>query len=200
MNNWVHLCIDMQRMFAEDTPWHVPWMANVSNEILELVERFPERTIFTRFIPPERATDMPGMWRPYYEKWHEMTRAVLAPELLNIVPSLARLAPPARIFDKMTYSPWTSGRLHQALMEDKVHTLAITGGETDVCVLAAAIGGVDLGYKVIILKDAVCSGADETHDATLELLGGRFSAQVEILTTADFIALAKKLNSFCPSR
>lgn len=188
MNRWIHLCIDMQRMFAEDTPWHVPWMANVSDEILEVAERFPERTIFTRFIPPERSTEMQGMWRLYYEKWHEMTRAVLAPDLLGIVPGLARLAPPARIFDKMTYSPWTSGQLHRALVVDKIDTLVITGGETDVCVLAAAIGGIDLGYRVIILKDAVCSGADETHDATLELLGGRFTAQVEILKTAEFIA------------
>jgi len=69
-----------------------------------------------------------------------------------------------------------------------VDTVVITGGETDVCVLAAVIGGVELGYKVILLKDAVCSGADNTHDAALELLGGRFSAQVEIVKTADFIA------------
>jgi nicotinamidase-related amidase len=32
-----------------------------------------------------------------------------------------------------------------------------------------------LGYKVILLEDAVCSGADETHDASLKLLGDRFS-------------------------
>jgi len=25
-SRWIHLCIDMQRMSAEDTPWHVPWM------------------------------------------------------------------------------------------------------------------------------------------------------------------------------
>jgi hypothetical protein len=25
----VHLCIDMQQMFSEPTPWHVPWMKRV---------------------------------------------------------------------------------------------------------------------------------------------------------------------------
>lgn len=131
---------------------------------------------------------MPGMWKSYYEKWEEMTRGVLETQLLDVVPDLAHLVPPARIFDKMTYSPWTSGELHSALAKDGVDTVVITGGETDVCVLAAVIGGVELGYKVILLKDAVCSGADNTHDAALELLGGRFSAQVEIVKTADFIA------------
>jgi len=24
-----HLCIDMQNLFAEPTPWHTPWMARV---------------------------------------------------------------------------------------------------------------------------------------------------------------------------
>jgi nicotinamidase-related amidase len=187
MNNFVHLCIDMQRMFAEDTPWHVPWMAQISEEVLEIAGRYPERTIFTRFMPPDRPEEMPGMWRVYYEKWREMTREALAPELIDIVPGLKRLVPPARIFDKQTYSPWTSGRLHELLMGDRVNTVVVTGGETDVCVLAAVLGAIDLGYKVIVLKDAVCSGADETHDASLELLGDRFSVQVEITCTDDFL-------------
>lgn len=88
----------------------------------------------------------------------------------------------------MTYSPWVSGKLHAVLLEDGVDTVVLTGGETDVCVLAAALGAVDLGYKVVVLKDAVCSGADETHDASLELLGNRYSVQLEIIMTEAFLA------------
>ncbi|MFW8641993.1 cysteine hydrolase family protein [Rhizobium beringeri] len=83
------------------------------------------------------------------------------------VPSLKALVPPGRIFDKMTYSPWTTGELLRVLTGEGIETLAISGGETDVCVLAAALGAIDLGYRVILLKDAVCSGADDTHDASL---------------------------------
>ncbi len=53
---------------------------------------------------------------------------------------------------------------------------------------AGALGAVDLGYRVILLKDAVCSGADDTHDASLELLGDRFSVQLEISSTEDFLS------------
>lgn len=187
-SNWAHLCIDMQRMFAEHTPWHVPWMASVSPAIVELVGRHPERTIFTRFLPPTRAEEMPGMWRAYYRKWDSMTLDRLDPALVHLVPDLHRFAPPARIFDKMTYSPWVGGRLHQLLQDEAVDTLAISGGETDVCVLAAALGAIDLGYRVKLLKDAVCSGVDETHDASLELLGDRFSVQVEIVGTESFLS------------
>lgn len=188
--NWIHLCIDMQRMFAEDTPWHVPWMREVSPQVEEVVRWHPERTVFTRFVPPKRAVDMPGMWRDYYEKWDSMTLDRLEPGLIDLVPALKALVPPARMFDKMTYSPWTSGELHRVLRGEEIEAVAISGGETDVCVLAAAMGAIDLGYQVILLKDGVCSGADQTHDASLELLGDRFSVQLEILSTEAFLARA----------
>jgi nicotinamidase-related amidase len=186
-NHWVHLCIDMQRMFAEDTPWHVPWMQDVSPQVQEVARRYPQRTVFTRFVPPKRAQDMSGMWRSYYEKWDNMTLDCLGPDMVDLVPSLKALVPPARIFDKTTYSPWTTGELHGVLAGEGVETLAISGGETDVCVLAAALGAIDLGYRVILLKDAVCSGADETHDASLKLLSVRFSVQLEISSTEEFL-------------
>jgi nicotinamidase-related amidase len=61
MGNWIHLCIDMQAMFAEQTPWHVPWMADVSPAIIEVTARHPEKTILTRFVPPAKAGDATGM-------------------------------------------------------------------------------------------------------------------------------------------
>ncbi|QND23766.1 cysteine hydrolase (plasmid) [Rhizobium leguminosarum bv. viciae] len=186
--NWIHLCIDMQRVFAEDTPWHVPWMREVSPQIEEVASRYAERTVFTRFITPEKPEQMSGMWRAYYEKWRTMTREQLDPGLLDIVPALRHLIPPARIFDKVTYSPWIGGELHQILSSEAVDALVLTGGETDVCVLAAALGAIDLGYRVIVLRDAVCSGADETHDASLEVLGDRFSVQLDLLTTEEFLS------------
>lgn len=92
-DNWIHLCIDMQRMFAEDTPWHVPWMRQVSPQVDEVARRHPQRTIFTRFVPPSRAADMPGMWRTYYEKWNMMTLEQLGPEMVDLVPALKAMVP-----------------------------------------------------------------------------------------------------------
>ena len=185
--NWIHLCIDMQRMFAEETPWHVPWMTKASPAIAEIVERFPERTVFTRFVPPTNPREMGGAWRDYYRKWESMTLGLMGQELVDIVPQLRRFAPPARIFDKMTYSPWLGNRLNSILRNESVETLVITGGETDVCVLATVLGAVDLGYHVKVVKDALCSGDDDTRDASLELLGGRFSVQVEIIGAEEFL-------------
>jgi nicotinamidase-related amidase len=49
-------------------------------------------------------------------------------------------------------------------------------------VLASVLSAVDLGYRVIIVRDAVCSSSDEGHDMLLRLYDTRFSEQIE---TAD---------------
>jgi nicotinamidase-related amidase len=70
----VHLCIDMQRVFSSEGPWPTSWMDRVLPVTAALAGRHPERTVFTRFIPPERAEQMPGMWQRYYTRWHAATR------------------------------------------------------------------------------------------------------------------------------
>lgn len=191
IGNWRHICVDAQRMFAEDTPWYVPWMARVFPQLLAVSERHAKRTIFTRFIPPKRPDDAPGGWRNYYHKWWMMTGEHLPQELLGLSPLLQKLVPPACIFDKMTYSPWVDGRLFSHRRQEGVDTVVVTGGETDVCVLATVLGAIDLGLQVIVLSDAVCSGADQTHDAAVDVLGDRFSVQLELLKTEEFLATAR---------
>ncbi len=44
--NAVHLCVDMQRLFAEDTAWRTPWMPRVLPVVVRLCERKAERTCF----------------------------------------------------------------------------------------------------------------------------------------------------------
>jgi hypothetical protein len=71
-------------MFAEDTPWHVPWLEPVSANIFAAAERLADQTIFTQFLPPRQAGDMPGRWRTYYEKWWMMTGEYLPAEMVPL--------------------------------------------------------------------------------------------------------------------
>ena len=187
-DNAVHICVDMQRMFAEGTEWRMPWLRRVLPHVVELTAAHPERTIFTRFIPAQRPGEGVGMWRRYYERWSSMTIAELGPEMVELVADLARFVPPARIFDKRVYSPWTGSDLHAQLQSAGVDTVIVTGGETDVCVLATVLGAVDWGYRVILVTDALCSSADETHDSMLNIYMNRFGQQVECVTTETLLA------------
>ncbi|MGE5539531.1 MAG: cysteine hydrolase family protein [Gemmatimonas sp.] len=183
-----HLCIDMQNMFAKETPWHTPWMERVLPVVATLAEAHAAQTVFTRFIPPERPEARPGRWRAYFERWRSMTRERLHPELLDLVAPLPRLVPPATVVDKPVYSAFAAPELRSLLVERHIDSLVITGAETDMCVLATVMSAVDRGYRVVLAVDGVCSSSDRTHDALMTLYNERFSEQIETCTAAAILA------------
>jgi nicotinamidase-related amidase len=183
-----HLCIDMQRMFGKDGPWATPWIDRVLPVVHELASRFPERTVFTRFITPAKPTDMPGLWRRYYERWIQTTRDVMDPQLLELLEPLARLVPPATVLDKSRYSAFCLTPLHQMLQQRGVDTLLFSGSETDVCVLSTIMDAVDLGYRSIIVRNGICSSSDDGHDSMMTLYEQRFTEQVETADAEEILA------------
>ncbi|WP_043113504.1 cysteine hydrolase family protein [Solimonas soli] len=186
----VHLCIDMQRVFADDTPWHTPWFGRVLPRVVELSRAWGERTVFTRFMPPRQPQQRPGQWQRYFERWRSLTLEQADPGLFELVPELAALVPPARVIDKRAYSPFHDTALRASLEQGRVETVIVSGTETDVCVLAAALGAVDCGFRVVIAEDAICSSSDATHEAILTFFRHRLREQVEVADTASLVTLA----------
>jgi nicotinamidase-related amidase len=137
----VHLCVDVQRIFSSDGLWPTPWMERVLPVITALARRHPERTVFTRFIPPERPDQMPGMWQRYYKRWRAATREHIDLRLLELMTPLAVLCPPATVIDKTRYSAFAESQLFTHLQNREADALIISGSETDVCVLATVLGG-----------------------------------------------------------
>jgi nicotinamidase-related amidase len=176
----VHLCVDMQKMFSEDTDWRTPWMDRVMPIVQRIAERHPEDTVYTRFMPPRTAEEARGAWRSYFERWRDFTLERIDPALLDLVDPLAALATQGTVVDKPHFSPFEASSLQSILQGRGVDTLVITGAETDVCVLAAVMSAIDLGYYVVLPKDAICSSSDETHDALMTLYAKRFSQQVHL--------------------
>jgi nicotinamidase-related amidase len=131
-------------------------------------------------VPPERPEDAAGAWRRYYEYWRHMTGERLDPGLIQLVPSLATLVPPATVIDKAHYSPFKEQTFLRILGRLGADTLIVSGGETDVCVLAAVMDAVDTGYRAILAEDALCSVSDESHGAMLRQFVTRFSRQIEV--------------------
>ena len=163
-------------------------MERVLPVVATLAGRHPERTVFTRFIPPERPDQMPGMWQRYYTRWRVATREFLNLDLLELMPPLAALCPPATVIDKTRYSGFAEPKLLAHLREREADALIISGSETDVCVLATVLSAVDLGYRVIVVRDAVCSSSDEGHDMLLRLYHTRFSEQIETADAATILS------------
>ena len=119
------------------------------------------------------------MWQRYYTRWHTATRACIHPRLLKLMPELQRYAPPATVIDKTRYSAFFGSALRKYLQDREADGLIITGSETDVCVLATVLSAVDLGYRVILVRDALCSSSDEGHDALMKMYHSRYTEQIE---------------------
>lgn len=184
----IHVCVDMQRIFAEETDWRTPWMPRVLPRVERIVAQCPEATIFTRFLTLADASEGQGTWRRYYERWHHLTTRELAPGLLDLIEPLTRYVPPATVFDKTVYSPWLGTAFEDLLKSRGADTVIVTGGETDVCVLGTVLGAVDRGLRTVVVTDAVCSSSDESHDASLGLYHFRYGQQVETIDTEALLA------------
>lgn len=184
----VHLCVDMQNIFAPGSTWETPWLPRVLPTIERLASSRPEQTIFTRFIPADRPGQGSGTWKHYYERYADMTLERLPPGMVDLVPQLQRFVPPGEVIDKRVYSPWMAPELERSLERRGADTLIVTGTETDVCVLAAVLGAVDRGFRVVVPTDALCSSSDTAHDASLTVYRERYGQQVETARTEDILA------------
>jgi nicotinamidase-related amidase len=185
----VHLAVDMQRLFCEPgSPWCLPWFAPVLPQVAALARRHPERTVFSRFIPPNQPEDMPGAWQDYFRRWRAMTQQNLDEQLLELAPPLHAFVPPAHLCDKAVYSAFGNAKLAPWLTSHRIDTLVVSGGETDVCVLATVMSAIDLGYRIVLATDALCSVSDRTHDALMTLYRERFSQQLTTAMTVQILA------------
>jgi nicotinamidase-related amidase len=179
--NTVHVAIDLQRLFAEDTVWSTPALMGIVPNVATLAKA--GRTLFPRFMTPETAEDAPGTWRRYYTHWAAVTRPNLAPGMLDLVADLATLAEPGSVIDKPTHSAFAAPEFVDRLAALGADTLIVTGVETDVCVLGTILDGIDRGFRIVAVSDAMTSSSLPGHHATLDLILPRFDQQVEIVTT-----------------
>jgi nicotinamidase-related amidase len=184
-----HVCVDMQNIFAKGGLWETPWMERVLPTIEAIVDRYRERTVFSRFIPPQRPEDRPGRWQHYFRRWEQATRQNLRGDELDLVPAVARFVPPALVVDKPFYSAFVRSPLYEVLTGKGIDTIVVSGAETDVCVLATTLSAVDLGFRVVIVEDALCSSSDEGHDALMTMYRTRLHEQIDVVKAAELFEL-----------
>ena len=116
------------------------------------------------------------------------TRERLDLQLLELMPPLAALCPPTTVIDKTRYSAFAEPRLIEHLRQREADALIVSGSETDVCVLATVLDAVDIGYRVIVVRDAICSSSDEGHDMLMRLYHTRYTEQIETADAATILA------------
>jgi len=128
------------------------WMREVSRRSTRWPSPPGEDRLHQVHPPPMPMTcrQMAGL----LQEMADMTREHLDPVLLDLVPSLKELMPPAR----------------DVLTKEGIQTVVLTGGETDVCVLAAA-SARSISIPGCRSPRRHLQQRDDTHDASLETSG-----------------------------
>jgi hypothetical protein len=99
------ICASICKDFSRPaTPGRCLGWRQYSPNIIRIVEHSAERTIYTRFIPPQVAEDTRGTWRNYYRLHDDAIRGKLNPAALQLLAPLVAYAPPAIVIDKPVYS------------------------------------------------------------------------------------------------
>ena len=78
-------------------------------------------------------------------------------------------------------------KLAEHLRQREAEALIVSGSETDVCVLATVLDAVDIGYRIIVVRDAVCSSSDEGHNMLMRLYHARYTEQIETADAATIL-------------
>jgi nicotinamidase-related amidase len=186
--NTVHVVVDMQRLFAEETGWRVPTIETVIPNIQRLVGHRASRALYTRFVTPANADAANGVWQRFYRRWPQVTTTQLSPTLFDLMAPLAAKAPATAQIDKEGFSSFSAADFTAALDRLKARTLVLSGVETDACVFATAIDAIDRGHHVIIATDAVTSFSLEAHRAALDHILPRYAPLIDLAATSDIIA------------
>ena len=186
-NHMVHVAVDMQRLFAGPGDWHTPTLAGITGAVAKIAAHRPQRSLFSRFLTPQRAEAAIGQWKHYYRRWESVTGESLTPGMLDLVPELATYAASSALIDKYGHSCFDSPAMRPALERLAATGLIVTGVETDVCVLATVLSAIDLGLRVVIVEDAVASSSPAGHVAALEAIYPRYDQQIEVLTSSELL-------------
>jgi len=71
------------------------------------------------------------------------------------------------------------------LQENGITTVVVSGAETDVCVLSTVLDAVNIGLRVVLVDDALCSSSDQGHDALMTMYRMRFHEQIDLIKAAE---------------
>jgi len=180
--------IDMQRLFRDpESPWATPGFDELAGPITRLADAFGDRTVFTRFLVPER---FEGSWVPYYERWSEVTRPERR-EWGELADPYAARRP--RTLDRPTFGKW-GPELDRLAGPDR--TLVLCGVATDCCVIATALPAADAGAFVRVVGDACRGATARAHERALAIMEG-FAPQIVVTSVEEEL---DRLGSRAPRR
>lgn len=176
------LVIDMQNVYRPGQPWGCASFDRVCGRIRAVLDAAAEggaSVCLTRFV---NDPDGKGAWADY----NAVNKAINDDPWLNaLVDELAPYAAKHPVQRKSVYSSLHVPSIRGAAASAK--RVVLSGVVSECCVLSTCMEAVDMGCRVVWLKDA-CGGIDEAYEgAVSKILDGLSPLHVALMDTAEYL-------------
>ena len=171
--------IDAQHIFASpDSPWGSPMFEATVEPVRRLAAAYgPNRTILTRWVPPDPAA---GSWAAYLDAW-PFARVAGDDPLLDLVEPVRDLG--RHVLDAPTFGKWAPDLVE---LTGPAPHLVVAGVSTDCCVVSTALAAADAGATLTVVTDACAGSTPENHAAALHVMS-LYPPQITLTTTAEHL-------------
>ncbi|MBI2873932.1 MAG: cysteine hydrolase [Firmicutes bacterium] len=164
------LVIDMQKSALPGRPYEVPGLAPAADRIAALAAACRHQgipVIYTRHVYRSDGGDAPR-GEPVDSAGRPLGYRADSDDAL--IMDEVRPAPSEPVIDKTRWSAFFATGLDLILRRGKVDDLILCGIVTDGCVLASALDGFSLGYRIHLVKDACAAATPAVHAAAVLLM------------------------------
>ncbi len=171
------LPLDFQNDIVALTPNVEPILENVKS-VLDAARDQNVAVVYITVSFTEGYPDAPVKTHPLYRMVSE-NQMVLAAKSGGEIHSSVKPKQNELVLNKTCVDPFVTTRLAQHLQMLDVNTIVIMGVWTNFVVEATARTAADMGYRVIVVRDACGSNSDENHEFSMSNLMPMFATVVD---------------------
>ena len=163
--NDLFLIIDMQNVYLPKQPWACPNIEYAVQYIKKMIDEFPkDQVIFTQYLPFRHPK---GVWKEYnivnaeinHNSWMNDYIEELKPYLTD-----------SNFYSKSTYSCCRNKELYKKI--DLYERIFVAGVVAECCVLATVFDLIDMGKKIVYLKEGIAGESEEKEKDIVTILEG----------------------------
>lgn len=177
------LVTDMQKVYLKGEKWSCKNINSAIENITWLLDKCECEVMFTSFYAPKNPI---GQWKTYNRVNDDVN---LCHEKSEIIDELKRYTKKYPLLIKDKYSSLSNEKVFEKAFKT-INTggrIVLTGVVSECCVLSTAMAAIDLGAKVIYLKDAVSGSNNKTEKAVELIMRGMEPVHAKIMTTREYL-------------
>lgn len=186
------LISDMQKAYTQgifDADFNQDKEIQVIKKLLKVAKQNMITTIFTMIAFTDYEIEHPNIW---LQKIPELARIKTNSLESEIDPRFSEYINSSNIIVKKHTSSFFGTQLANQLYSEGIDTIIVTGCTTSGCVRATTVEGLENGFRMLVVKDAVADRWQESHNQSLFEINAKYG---DVIDSALAIEIITNINS-----